>query len=189
MAIEEKELYKLIKSCKSGNRQSQDSLYKLYYGYAMGICLRYSKTYEEAVEIANDGFLKVFDKIQKYTPGYSFKGWVRRIMVNSSIDYYRQNSKHYGSFDISHAQNEAKNDTIISQLSEQEIIAAIQQLPPSYRLVFNLYVIEGYKHSEIAEIMNISTGSSKSSLSIARNKLRKILIDDSKELLKKEGNG
>jgi len=136
----------------------------------------------------NDGFIKIFTKLDKYSKGLSFKGWLRRVMINSSIDYFRRNEKHYHSLDISHGQYETASETILDKLAEDEIIAAIQRLPPSYRMVFNLYVIEGYKHEEIANQLNISTGTSKSNLSIARSKLQKILLSENNQL-SQEQNG
>ena len=189
MFIEEKELYKLLDSCRKGNRGSQDRLYREFFGYAMGICLRYSRTREEAVEIVNDGYIKIFTKLDKYSKGLSFKGWLRRIMINSAIDYYRRNEKHYHNLDISYGQYETENESVLDQLAEEDIIAAIQSLPPSYRMVFNLYVIEGFKHEEIANQLNISSGTSKSNLSIARVKLQKILMAGNKGRLSKEQNG
>ena len=178
-----------MKSCGKGDRSSQDVLYKEYYAYGISICLRYSRTYEEAVEILNDGFIKIFTKVDKYTEGLSFKGWLRRIMINASIDYFRRNEKHYHSLDISHAQYAATSESVLDQISERDIIAAIQKLPPSYRMAFNLFVIDGYKHQEIANQLNISVGTSKSNLAVARNKLKRILISDSGERIKSEGNG
>ncbi|MEQ8424957.1 MAG: RNA polymerase sigma factor [Cyclobacteriaceae bacterium] len=187
--IEERDLYKLLDSCRKGNRNSQDRLYKEYYAYAMGVCLRYSRTREEAVEIVNDGFIKIFTKLDRYSKGLSFKGWLRRVMINSAIDYFRRNEKHYHSLDISHGQYEATSNTILDQLAEEDIIAAIQRLPPSYRMVFNLFAIEGYKHEEIANQLNISVGTSKSNLSIARNKLQKILLSENENKISKGQNG
>ena len=189
ITIEDKELYQLLDSCQKGNRNSQDRLYREFYGYSMGICLRYSRTREEAIEIVNDGYVKIFSRLDKYTKGLSFKGWLRKVMINSAIDYYRRNEKHYHSLDISHVHYEITSESVLDQLSEKDIIAAIQLLPASYRMVFNLFVIEGYKHDEIANQLNISVGTSKSNLAIARNKLKKILISDQRERLTHEQNG
>jgi RNA polymerase sigma factor (sigma-70 family) len=172
---EEIELQELIKACRSRDRKSQDKLYKQFYSYAMGICLRYSRSRAEAIEILNDGFYKIMTNFDKYSAGLSFKGWIRRIMVNASIDHYRRNEKHYSNVDISYAKNEYVSPDILNSLSEQTIINAIQGLPPSYRIVFNLYCIEGYMHSEIAQKLNISEGTSKSNLNIARIKLKRLL--------------
>jgi RNA polymerase sigma-70 factor (ECF subfamily) len=155
----------------------------------MGICLRYSRTRDEAVEIVNDGFIKIFMKLDKYTRPLSFKGWLRKVMINSAIDYFRRNEKHYSTLDVSHAHYETPTETILDKLSEREIIDAIQLLPPSYRMVFNLFVIEGYRHEEIAHLLNISVGTSKSNLSIARSKLQKILIHEQEVRVPHEQNG
>jgi RNA polymerase sigma factor (sigma-70 family) len=124
------------------------------------VCLRYSRNREEAVEIVIDGFMKIFKNLNKYTDGRSFKSWLRKIMVNASIDYFRRNEKHYHNLDISYAQYQTFTETAIETLSAQEIIDLVQKLPPSYRMVFNLYVIEGFKHEEIANQLNIGIGTS-----------------------------
>ena len=144
----------------------------------MGICLRYSRSPDEAVEILNDGFIKIFAKLSMYSRGLSFKGWMRKIMINSAIDYFRRNERHYQSLDISHVQDETMSESVLDQLSAEEIISLIQRLPPSYRMVFNLYVIEGFHHEEIANQLNITVGTSKSNLAIARNKLKKMIMGD-----------
>lgn len=144
---------------------------------------------EEATEIVNDGFIKIFTKLDKHTKSMSFKSWLRRVMINSAIDYYRRNEKHYHSLDISYAQYESSDETALDRLSEEEIIQAIQNLPPSYRMVFNLYVIEGFKHEEIANKMNISVGTSKSNLAMARSKLKKYLLNERGESLNRGHNG
>ena len=141
----------------------------------MGICLRYSRSREEAIEVLNDGFFKIMTNLDKYSPELSFKGWLRRIMINTSIDHFRRNEKHYDSVDISYVKNEHLSPDVMGHLSEEVILKAIQELPPSYRMVFNLYCIEGYKHSEIAQKLNISEGTSKSNLNTARIKLKKTL--------------
>ena len=176
-------------SCQKGDRRSQDKLYKEFYGYGLGICLRYSRTNEEAVEILNDGFIKIFSNLDKYTKGLSFKGWFRRIMINSAIDHYRRNEKHYNSLDISYAHSEQDTVNALDVISEKELISAIQQLPPSYRMVFNLFVIEGYSHVEISNKLNISVGTSKSNLSIARSKLQKVVLESYNHSKPKEGHG
>lgn len=189
--IEEKALYQLLDSCKKGDRTSQEKVYKAFYGYAMGISLRYSRTKDEAIEIVNDGFMKVFTKLDKYSKGLSFKGWLRKIMIHCAIDYFRRNEKHYHSMDISYAQyhDDPSTETILDKLSAEEILKAVQTLPPSYRMVFNLYAIEGFNHEEIASNLSISVGTSKSNLSIARDKLKRILINDNDQRLKFNHHG
>ncbi len=153
----------------------------MFYNYAMSICLRYSKDREEAVEIVNDGFVKLFSNLDRYRDNTSFKAWLRRILINSSIDYYRRNEKHYHNVDISYAKHEYITEDAVSKISEQEIVDLIQELPPSYRLVFNLFVIEGFNHREISNKLNISIGTSKSNLAIARSKLKRRLLTMNKQ--------
>ncbi len=155
----------------------------------MSICLRYSKTREEAIEILNDGFFKIFTKVDTHVKGFSFRAWLRRVMINSAIDYFRRNEKHYHNLDISYLKYKSVSPSVIDELSEREIVEAIRHLPPSYRMVFNLYVIEGFSHEEIANQMGISIGTSKSNLAIARNKLRKILTAGNRERLTEKQNG
>lgn len=163
----------LIEGCKLNDRNAQETLYRQYYGYAMSICLPYSKTKLEAEEIAHDGFLKVFSKIQQYNADFSFKSWVRRIFINSAIDYFRINKKHYFLDDIEDIKEiESFNVDIIDELSAQDIIKEVQQLPPAYQMAFNLYVLEGYKHNEIAKRLGITEGTSKSNLAKAKSKLK-----------------
>ena len=141
----------------------------------MSICLRYSKNRQEAEEIVNDGFIKILSNLDKYNVNLSFKGWLRRIMINTSIDFFRKNEKHYNSLDIVYAQNVSVSAEGLKKLSEEEIMNVVQNLPPSYRMVFNLFVVEGYKHDEIAQKLGISVGTSKSNLAKARMKLKIML--------------
>lgn len=171
----------LIQGCIRGQRDSQKALYKHFYGYAMSICLRYSKNSEEATEVLNDGFMKVFTKIKKYDATKSFKGWIRKIMINTALDNYRHNLKHYYNQDLETTQQSAAQENILSNMSYQEIVTMVQQLSPAYRAVFNLHVIDGYTHEEIAEILDISVGTSKSNLSKAREKLREMLKKNKNE--------
>ncbi len=113
--------------------------------------------------------------LDKYNPGLSFKGWLRRIMTNSAIDHFRRNERHYDNVDISYVKNESLSPDVLSDLAHEVILKAIQELPPSYRIVFNLYCLEGYKHAEIAQKLHISEGTSKSNLNVARIKLKKAL--------------
>ncbi|MEQ9422789.1 MAG: RNA polymerase sigma factor [Cyclobacteriaceae bacterium] len=186
LAAETKELIKLLKQCEKGERKSQDELYRQFYGYAMGVSLRYSTNRDEAIEIVNLGFFKVLTQLKKYNRGLSFKGWLRRIMINTAIDFYRRNSRHQH-LDVSYAKDESVNYDALDKLSEKEILDAIQELPPSYKMVFNLFVIEGFKHEEIAEQLGITTGTSKSNLAVARKKLQKILNVIQTEKVRKHG--
>ncbi len=167
--------FSLLDGCRKMDPDSQEKLYRQFYRFAMGICLRYTRSSEEAIEVLNDGFYKVLTNIKTFAPDNSFKGWVRRIMVNASIDHFRKYEKHYNNVDISYMKCNHLTPEVLSQLDEEVILKALQELAPSYRLVFNLHVIEGYKHEEIAEKLNISEGTSKSNLNVARTKLQKAL--------------
>ncbi len=171
----QQDLSVLIRGCKKGNRRSQQLLYQQYYGLAMAICLRYCNNYDRAVEVVNDGFLKIFTKLDKYNPDKSFKGWVRRIMINSAIDHYRKEQKHTALNTQEHYEAASFAPTVIQKMTYDEMIHQIQLLSPSYRAVFNMYVIDGYKHQEISELLKISIGTSKSNLSRARKQLQKAL--------------
>ncbi len=161
-----------LEGCKQRNRESQRMLYKHHYAYAMSICLRYSKTKEEAREILNDGFMKVFSKIEQYNPETSFLGWLRRIMINTAIDHYRKEVKHYHQVSIESEQPFVTTTSALDDLGYQELMSMVQQLTPAYRAVFNLYAIDGYNHKEISQILGISEGTSKSNLSKAREVLK-----------------
>lgn len=162
----------LLEGCKRHDRESQRMLYQHHYAYAMSICLRYSRTKEEAKEILNDGFMKVFSKVDQYNPDTSFLGWLRRIMINTAIDHYRKEVKHYDQATIEFHQPFVTTASAIEELTHQELMAMVQQLTPGYRAVFNLYAIDGYNHKEIAEILGISEGTSKSNLMKAREVLK-----------------
>lgn len=175
MQEDKQKIESLIKACKRGKRASQKELYKLYYSYGMSICLRYSKNREEAQEILNDGFIKVFNNLEKYDIKLSFKAWLRRILINVAIDYYRKHHKHQHTLEIVHNHHLDESPDALHNLSVEEIMKMVQKLSPAYRMVFNLYVVEGYKHQEIAEQLNITVGASKSNLAKARMKLRAML--------------
>jgi RNA polymerase sigma-70 factor (ECF subfamily) len=176
VSTDSKYLSYLIGLCREGYREHQEELYLMFYNYAMSICLRYSRDREEAVEIVNDGFVKLFSNLDRYKDNTSFKSWLRRILINASIDYYRRNEKHYHNVAISYAKHEYITEDAINKISEKEIVGLIQELPPSYRVVFNLFVIEGFNHREISDKLGISIGTSKSNLAIARSKLKRELL-------------
>lgn len=181
------QLDRLIKACIKGRRASQEELYKKFYGYAMGICLRYAENQMEAEEILNDGFYKVFSKLTQQQDTASFKPWLRRTMVNAAIDHFRREKKHSHHIDIVSINYEATVPSGLDQLKQEDILKMVQQLSPAYRMVFVLYAIEGYKHQEIAEKLHINEGTSKSNLAKARIKLRKMLANAGTENMKKYG--
>jgi RNA polymerase sigma factor (sigma-70 family) len=158
----------LLKGCLKNDRKSQKMFYEHFFAYGMSICLRYTNSRSEATEVLNEAFMKIFTKLEMYDVQKSLKGWIRRIMINTSIDYYRQNHRYSESEDIDNAVHVSATESTLSNISYNEIINEIQELTPAYRNVFNLYVIDGYKHEEIAEQLGISVGTSKSNLSRAR---------------------
>ncbi|MEM7105314.1 MAG: sigma-70 family RNA polymerase sigma factor [Bacteroidota bacterium] len=165
----------LITACLNRERWAQKKLYETHYGKMMGVCLRYATNPEDARDILHEGFIKVFKNLNKYKPGTSLSAWIRRIMVNTSIDYYRKAVKRRTE-DIDQAQHiRTYAPDAISQVSEKEILQAVQQLSPVYRTVFNLYAIEGYPHKDIAKALGITESTSRSNLLKARVKLQAIL--------------
>ncbi|GAB4015010.1 RNA polymerase sigma factor [Spirosoma koreense] len=167
----------LLAGCLRNQRQSQELLYRQFYGYAMSICLRYVSTREGALEVLNDGFLKVFTRLDQYDPAQPFKGWLRRILINTAVDHYRQEVRHHHYDDVEKVEHTAASESAdgLSQLAHEDLLALIQRLSPSYRLVFNLYVMDGFTHDEIATQLGISVGASKSNLARARENLRLLL--------------
>ena len=177
------ELKIIVEGCVNKKRKYQKKLFELFYGKMMGVCLRYAKNSDEAKDMVQNGFIKVFAKLEVYNFTGSLEGWIRRIMVNTAIDQIRKNKKDPFSidddarfknleevipFDVEETQKETK-------IKAEQAIKAISELSPAYKTVFNLYVMEGYSHKEIAEYLNISEGTSKSNLAKAKQKLRKLL--------------
>lgn len=162
----------LIQGCLNQNIGSQRKLYECFYGYGMSICLRYAKNEIEAEEIYNDAFLKVFRNLNQYDPNFPFKGWLRKVIVNTAIDYYRKFKKHQVIFESDNMEIIADSSSLPLIDNKDDILPIIQQLPPKYKLVFNLYVMEGYKHDEIAAELNISVGTSRSNLARAKANIR-----------------
>ena len=167
----------ILIGCKKLHRESQKLLYEEFYAYALSICLRYADNRDEASEILNDGFMKIFTNIKLYDLSKAFKPWLRKIMVNTAINNYHKKQRNIQAAEIDQAKNQSEAENIISGISYQEIIAMLQKLPPAYRTVFNLHVLEGYKHEEIAQMLDITVGTSKSNLFKAKESLKKIMND------------
>jgi RNA polymerase sigma factor (sigma-70 family) len=168
---------RIIEGCIAGDRSAQAQLYHLYAHKMMGLCSWYAHNKEEAEEILQDGFIRVFNYIHKFRGTGSFEGWMRRIMVNAALLKYRSKSSHLKpviEFDPDR-HDAADNISVIEQLETKELVSLVQCLTPAYRMVFNLFVLEGMKHREIAELLGISEGTSKSNLSAARIILQKAL--------------
>lgn len=170
-----KNIDEILKACKKDKRDAQSQLYKLFYGEMMALCMRYVANQEEALEVLNDGFMKVFKALRKEIPSKSIRGWIRRIMINTAIDHYRANKKHYYAMDIEHSNLESYDENILDIMAADEILELVQQLPNSYRMVFNLHVVEGYTHPQIGKILGITDGTSRSNFAKARLKLQKMV--------------
>ncbi len=166
----------VISACRQNNPKAQRALIKLFYGYVKSIALRYAGSSMPADEIINDSFLKVFNNLSKYDDSKPFKAWLRVITINTATDYYRKNKKDQMVDEPMNTSTPDCSEDQISRLSAEEILALIQQLSPAYRMVFSLYVIDGYSHKEIAEILGIKEGTSKSNLQDARHKLQSLII-------------
>jgi RNA polymerase sigma factor (sigma-70 family) len=167
LALNEK-LENIISDCQQGDSRAQKELFDLLGKKMYGICLRYAGNHSDAQDILQDGFLKIFEKIHQFEFKGSFEGWMRKIFVNTALERYR------GQYKIINIQDgwrdiaEEGYDHIGSSISAEEIVAIIQELSPKYRIVFNMYAIEGYSHKEISEQLGITEGTSKSNLSRAR---------------------
>jgi len=173
--VENKQLQEIIEGCIEGRRKDQHRFYNYFAGKMMGVCLRYAQNQAEAEDILQDGFVKVYGNIHKYQPYGSFEGWVRRIFVNTAIEYYRQRRRFVISdIELENSDFEFKDD-VVDSMSAQEILKLISRMPDGYRMVFNMYAIEGFSHKEIAEELSISIGTSKSQYSRARTYLQKML--------------
>lgn len=172
LAQEERDL---IQACLAKERWAQKKLYEEFYGILMSICLRYANNSDDALDILHEGYIKIFRHLGKYKPGTSLSAWMRRIMVNTSIDYYRKESRRRTeNLDQAYGIN-AKTVSPVSMLAAEEILMNIQKLSPAYRSVFNLYVIDGFSHREISKQLNITESTSRSNLVKARIKLRDLL--------------
>tara|TARA_R110002049_G_scaffold307520_1_gene508222 strand:+ start:33260 stop:33811 length:552 start_codon:yes stop_codon:yes gene_type:complete len=166
-------LNQLIENCKNNDTKAQGELYKLFSSKLFSICLKYSRNYAEAEDNLQDAFLTIFSKIEQYKHKGSFEGWIKRITVNTVMQRYRKEKV----FEIV---NEDIAEEVVVEIEEDTIsmdflLQSIQQLPDRYRLVFNLYVLDGYSHKEIAEMLTINIGTSKSNLARARQQLKETI--------------
>jgi RNA polymerase sigma-70 factor (ECF subfamily) len=188
---ETKHLQALIDGCLKEDRKSQQALHKMFYGKMKAVCLRYTRDNDQAMDVVQEGFVKVFANLEKYTGVGSFEGWMRRIMVNLSIDRFRRLKHDFvllgDNQSMEDWEDEVEDEEDISELdaiydiTPEQIIDAMQQLSPAYRTVFNLYVYENYTHQDIAEALGISVGTSKSNYAKARKNVKKLLLKDLKK--------
>ena len=165
----------IINGCRSGDRKMQELLYSRFSGKMFAVCLRYSGNMDDAQDVLQEGFIKIYTNLDKYRGDGSFEGWIRRIFVNTSIEHYRKKSVLQKSIDPAEVIVEDKDWNILDDLAERDIIKLIQQLSPGYKLVFNMHVIEGYSHKEIAEQLGINEGTSKSQLARAKMVLKRMI--------------
>lgn len=168
----------IIEGCLKNNMKAQKMLYQAYASLFLGICMRYAKDKQEAEDVLQEGFLKIFKRIDQFTGVGSFEGWMKRIIVNTAITNFRQNQKRYNQVVIEQIPEE---ETEVSaedfEYTHEELLKVIQSLPPGYRMVFNLFAIEGYPHKEIADQLGIDVTTSKSQYSRARKLLQKKLLE------------
>jgi RNA polymerase sigma-70 factor (ECF subfamily) len=181
----------LVDGCISGDRRCQQRVHELFYGKMMAVCLRYTKNHDQAKDILQDGFIKVFRSLEKFNRDGSFEGWIRRIMVNTAIDHFRRTKNSYlllgeersieefGDQDEEDVMEEEREEDGMD-LKPADVINAMQKLTPAYRTVFNLYIFEEMTHKEIADSLGISIGTSKSNLAKAKQNLKKFLKKEHK---------
>ena len=170
----------LVKKCLEKDTLAQKQLFEFYSRRMMGVCLRYSKDSEEAQDVLQMGFVKVFEKLHMYNFKGSLESWIRKIIVNTALDNIRKNKKFMNDVEMDKVdyQLHNHNENALDSLSAQDLLKVIQEMPPGFRTVFNMFAIEGYSHKEIAEELNISVNTSKSQYSRARAHLQKILIEE-----------
>jgi RNA polymerase sigma factor (sigma-70 family) len=185
----EKVFNELIDGCLTGERRSQQRVYELFYGKMMTVCLRYTKNTDQAKDILQDGFIKVFQSMDKFNRSGSFEGWIRRIMVNTAIDHFRRTKNSYlllgEERSIEDFADQDEEDILADTSGDDDmdvkpadVINAMQKLTPAYRTVFNLYVFEEMTHKEISELLGINIGTSKSNLAKAKHNLKKLLTQE-----------
>lgn len=184
------EISKIIKGCLAGNRRDQELLYRRHSSRLYAVCLQYSGNDEEARDILQEGFIKIFENLHNYKFEGSFEGWMRRITVNTALERFRSRHNLYRVDDIDTIpEPDADPDnTDYSGLEAADLLEIIRELPPKYRMVFNLFAIEGYSHKEISKLVNISEGTSKSNLARARIILQR-RVGSFTGLKKKAANG
>lgn len=172
----EDDIQKLIIGCKLNDRKAQEQLYRKFYSAMASICMPYTKNQEDAKEVINDGFLKAFKNIGQFdATKASFYTWLRKIIVNTSIDFLRSQHISYVTLPLETVQEPGTDNAILQQIDAEDLLIMIRQLPPATRLVFNLYSIEGFNHREIANLLKISEGTSKWHLSEARKALKTLI--------------
>jgi len=169
----------LINRCKNGDIHYQEMLYKRFYGYALGVCLRYLFNREDALEAVNDSFIKVFKAINTVQEDKSFKAWFRKVLVNTALDYKRKNMRFSQAIEMVDTEPQTTYSSAIDNLSAKDILALMKNLNETQHLVFNLYEVDGYSHKEIGEMLNIPESSSRTYLTRAKQALQSLLVTHS----------
>lgn len=177
-------LVELINNCKKGNRQAQEQLYRDYSRILFGICLKYSRNKTEAEDSLHDSFMTIFSKIDQFKHQGSFEGWIKRITINTVLQKYRKEEKL--TIISENIEEETVSDASYLDIDLDTLLGYIQELPNKYRLTFNLYVLDGYSHKEISEMLGTSLGTSKSNLARARGILKE-KIENNKAWIHMEG--
>lgn len=181
----------LVEGCIAQDRRAQQRVYEIFYGKMMAVCMRYTKNTDQAKDILQDGFIKVFRSMETFNKAGSFEGWIRRIIVNTAIDHFRRSKHSYlllgEDRSIEDFKDQDEEDTLADEgnddlpdLKPADVINAMQKLTPAYRTVFNLYVFEEMTHKEIADALGINVGTSKSNLAKAKHNLKKLLRQENK---------
>lgn len=165
----------LIRLCLDNNVLAQNELYRRFAGKMMGVCMRYAKNRDDSKDILQDAFVRVYLNLKSFKGEGSFEGWIKRIMINTAIKHYRKHLKFSNNVDIEAAYDVGFDSNVIGKMAAGELMAKVQTMPDGYRTIFNLYVVEGYQHNEIGEMLGISEGTSKSQLARARNFLVKLI--------------
>lgn len=189
MPAEKIRLEIVIDGCLSGNPLSQRKLYEYFYGYGMSICLRYAHDQHRAEEILNDAFLKVFFTLHQYDSTRPLKPWIRKILVNTAIDHFRRQKHKVYTQQLEDLSDHETPQSVPAVEPGDDVLPILQELTPVYRMVFNLYVMEGFKHHEIAEKLDISIGTSKSNLARAKARLKQLWAQKKSTEFKMSGNG
>ena len=168
----------LIEGCRKGDQLAQRTLYDIYSRRMFGVCLRYCNNREEAEEVLQEGLLKVFNKIADFKKEGPLESWIKRIIINTALDFYRRNKNRQ--METEWQENISGSIEPLSELKTKELLQFIQSLPTGFRTVFNLYAVEGYNHAEIAGMLNISEGTSKSQYARARQHLMRMIEREDK---------
>ena len=167
----------LLAGCLKNDRRSQGVLYERFYSYALSVALPYCAHEDEAREVINDAFLKAFTSIERYDPTFAFATWLRTIVVRTAINRYKSRQNELIIYDLTEGLDVPVEDDFLSKMAAEDLLRLVQKLPPAYRMTLNLFALEGFSHAEIAEMLGVSVGASKSNLSKAKTKLKQMLTD------------